>query len=227
MPARDQYLSWRLEFFYAFSFFSSFPGSIILAHSDSGLGPSKNCSVERGMAALFTRSSDVLLHWCLAMCSCEKSSTVVSTGWPPCWEDWGKMLPVSLLSSGCGAEVAVRRAAVSQGRSRKYLLPTSTASAKLLFKTCGLVPACGEMCSSDLSGMSSKASSSSRRHGENTFSPFKTWGSSICYLLTFLRDQQHLPAGPLSMVCGTTIIFSTESMRDILFCLSRIARHYE
>lgn len=48
--------------FYAFSFFSSFPGRIILAHSDSRFGPSKNCSAEHGMAAVFTRSLDVPLH---------------------------------------------------------------------------------------------------------------------------------------------------------------------
>lgn len=48
--------------FYAFSFFSSLPGRIILAHSDSRFGPSKNCSAEHGMAALFTRSLDVPLH---------------------------------------------------------------------------------------------------------------------------------------------------------------------
>lgn len=59
------------------------------------------------------------------------------------------MLPVSLPSNGCGAEVAVRGAAVSQGKSIKYLLPTTTVSAKLLFKTCELIPASDETCFSD------------------------------------------------------------------------------
>lgn len=76
----------------------------------------------------------------------------------------GKCFLSSPLSDGCGAEVAVRGAALSQDKRIKYLLCISTVSAKLLLKTWELIPTKGEIRPPDPAEKFSEVSDSSVPH---------------------------------------------------------------